>query len=590
MIFAVFTLITALTISAVAAYYSIVGLTAIFSAAVIPIIIMGASLEVGKVVAAVWLKLNWQRAKLTYKLYLVPAVAFLMLLTSMGIFGFLSKAHSDQSLVSGDAISKVAIYDEKINTEKENINQAKKALEQMNAQVDQMLSRTDSERGTERAVAVRKQQAKERAELQTNINHSQKEIQRLQAERAPLAAESRKVEAEVGPIKYIAALLYGDNPDQNILERAVRWVIIIIVLVFDPLALVLILAAQQSFNWAREDKARQQEEALKKSNEDEKTELGDKSQEESHTANAGDGNLTPQEDTVASEQEFFDRSKLVARALDLEDEQQRAEQANQALSEIPAEEVLVDLAPEPSSTAYPADDGVLSAAQLEQIKQSVDTNEEMASDKLELSNLNTVLEKQQEQEKEVITPSLTQQVEMEFEQDQAKEEEKSVEVAQVIEDKPPPPQPDTSPAESVKIKKMEGGYWDVNSKIMSTEVLSVTNPELYKKYVLEADNVDAEDITSGFGTSFPHQPRRGDMFLRVDYQPNKLFKFNGVKWIEINKDSTNVYAYDEQYLNFLIEKLRSGEYDLDQLSETERELVENKLNNIVHQESKNDNT
>jgi len=125
---------------------------------------------------------------------------------------------------------------------------------------------------------------------------------------------------------------------------------------------------------------------------------------------------------------------------------------------------------------------------------------------------------------------------------------------------------------------------------MSTEVLSVTNPELYKKYVLEADNVDAEDITSGFGTSFPHQPRRGDMFLRVDYQPNKLFKFNGVKWIEINKDSTNVYAYDEQYLNFLIEKLRSGEYDLDQLSETERELVENKLNNIVHQESKNDNT
>ena len=170
------------------------------------------------------------------------------------------------------------------------------------------------------------------------------------------------------------------------------------------------------------------------------------------------------------------------------------------------------------------------------------------------------------------------------------EEEKSVEVAQNIEDTPPPPTPEPTPAETVKIKKMEGGYWDVNSKIMSTEVLSVTNPELYKKYVLEADNVNAEDITSGFGTSFPSHPRRGDMFLRVDYQPNKLFKFNGVKWIEINKDATNVYAYDEQYLNFLIEKLRSGEYELDQLSDTERELVENKLNKIVDQESKNDNT
>lgn len=589
MIFAVFTLITALTISAVAAYYSIVGLTAIFSAAVIPIIIMGASLEVGKVVAAVWLKLNWQRAKLTYKLYLVPAVAFLMLLTSMGIFGFLSKAHSDQSLVSGDAISKVAIYDEKINTEKENINQAKKALEQMNAQVDQMLSRTDSERGTERAVAVRKQQAKERAELQTNISRSQKEIQRLQAERAPLAAESRKVEAEVGPIKYIAALLYGDNPDQNILERAVRWVIIIIVLVFDPLALVLILAAQQSFNWAREDKVQKQEEALKKTNEDEKTELGDKSQEESHTANAGDGNLQPQsigltseetaafieqvkkneaeylasKDSIQTEEEFFDRARFAALSADILDEQHRSEEANVAVSELPEPDPVVHV--------------VVQEEVQEIVKEEVLANnyEEMASD---LAELKQPAEAKPQDQVGVQQELVLEQV-----------EEKAVEVAPIIEDTPSPVT-ESSLAESVKIKKMEGGYWDVNSKIMSTEVLSVTNPELYKKYVLEADNVDAEDITSGFGTSFPHQPRRGDMFLRVDYQPNKLFKFNGVKWIEINKDSTNVYAYDEQYLNFLIEKLRSGEYDLDQLSETERELVENKLNNIVHQESKNDYT
>lgn len=561
MIFAVFTLITALTISAVAAYYSIVGLTAIFSAAVVPIIIMGASLEVGKVVAAVWLKLNWHRAKLTYKIYLVPAVAFLMLLTSMGIFGFLSKAHSDQSLVTGDAMSKVAIYDEKIATEKENINQAKKAIEQMNAQVDQMLGRSDNERGAERAVSIRKNQAKERAELQAQISKSQKTIQQLQQERAPLAAESRKVEAEVGPIKYIAALLYGDNPDQNILERAVRWVIIIIVLVFDPLALVLILAAQQSFRWAKED---------------EKTDRRDEPQDESHTANVGDGNPPPQDTT--REEEFFEQGKLVAQALDINDEQQRAEQANKIISEIDKPEPdleITDLDQETKpalkeevvqeSPGYPEDDGPLTDEQIAQIKDSVEEE-------------TTAPQGNATDEGPPAASQPTTEVAM--------EEEKSIEVAQNIEDTPPPP----APTDNVKIKKMEGGYWDVNSKIMSTEVLSVTNPELYKKYVLEADNVDAEDITSGFGTSFPNQPRRGDMFLRVDYQPNKLFKFNGVKWIEINKDTTTVYAYDEQYLNFLIEKLRSGEYELDQLSDTERELVESKLNNIVNQESKNANT
>jgi len=188
-------MLVAITISAIAAWYSVAGLTAIFSAAVVPVIIMGGALEAGKLVATVWLHNNWRRAGWAFKTYLIPAIVFLMLLTSMGIFGFLSKAHSDQSLVTGDATSRVAIYDEKIATERENIAQAKKALEQMNAQVDQMLGRTDTERGTERAVVIRKQQAKERAALQTEIAKSQKIIQQLQAERAPFAAEARKVEA-----------------------------------------------------------------------------------------------------------------------------------------------------------------------------------------------------------------------------------------------------------------------------------------------------------------------------------------------------------------------------------------------------------
>jgi len=258
MILAWLLLLTGLVISGVAIYYSVVGLAAIFSAAVIPIYIMGSSLEVAKLVCASWLKANWERAPRFMKYYMISAVVVLMLITSMGIFGFLSKAHNDQNLVSGDVQSKIAIYDEKIKTEKDNVDAAKKALVQMDAQVDQMLGRTDTDKGAERAVAIRKQQAKERANLQADINKAHKEIAKLQAERAPIAAEVRKVEAEVGPIKYIAKFIYGDHgADENMLEKAVTWIIILIVIVFDPLAVIMLLAAQMTFGWAKEQKEKE---------------------------------------------------------------------------------------------------------------------------------------------------------------------------------------------------------------------------------------------------------------------------------------------------------------------------------------------
>ena len=254
MIFGFAILATALLLSAVAAYYSVAGLVAIFSAATIPVIIMGGSLELGKIVATVWLHNNWRRAGWAFKAYLVPAVAFLMLLTSMGIFGYLSKAHSDQSLISGDAVAKVAIYDEKIKTSKDNIDANRKALKQMDEAVDQVMGRSSDEKGADKAVSIRRAQQKERARLQSEIASEQKTIAALSEERAPIAAEVRKVEAEVGPIKYIAALLYGDNPDANLLERAVTWVIIIIVFVFDPLAILMLLGAQMTWQWYRENK------------------------------------------------------------------------------------------------------------------------------------------------------------------------------------------------------------------------------------------------------------------------------------------------------------------------------------------------
>ena len=254
MILALLTFFTGIAISSIAIYYSVLGLTSIFAAAFIPIVVMGTVLEVSKLVTAWWLKSNWQRAPVSLKSYLSLAVVVLMLITSMGIFGFLSKAHSDQGLVSGDVAAKIAVFDEKIKTAKENIESDRRQLKQMDDAVDQIMGRSTSEQGADKSNAVRRSQQKDRAALAKDIEANQKLIASLNEERAPIAAEVRKVEAEVGPIKYIAALIYGDNPDANLLEKSVVWVILTIVFVFDPLAVLLLLASQMSFQWLKDDK------------------------------------------------------------------------------------------------------------------------------------------------------------------------------------------------------------------------------------------------------------------------------------------------------------------------------------------------
>ena len=252
MLFGYLTLFTALIISLSAAVYSILGLTAIFAAAFWPIVIMGGSLEFGKIITTLWLHKYWDRAEIQYKVYLCFAVAVLMLLTSMGVFGFLSKAHTDQGLVSGDVTSKIAIYDEKIKIEKDNVDANRKALKQMDEAVDQTMARSSSEGGADKAVAIRRGQQKERSRLLQEIGESQKKITALNEQRAPIAADVRKVEAEVGPIKYIAALIYGDNPDANVLEKAVRWVIILIVIVvFKKQRYIFLPISLQGGEWAQ---------------------------------------------------------------------------------------------------------------------------------------------------------------------------------------------------------------------------------------------------------------------------------------------------------------------------------------------------
>lgn len=238
--------LSAMALSGVAAFYAVSGLVAIFAAAALPIIVMGSMLEVSKLVVASWLYRNWKQTSVLLRAYFCVALTVLMLLTSMGIFGYLSKAHLDQAIPTGDVASKVAILDEKIKTEKENVEAARLALKQMDAQVDQTLTRTEDARGAERAVQVRRGQQKERTALLAEIGSAQTRIGRLNEERAPIASELRKVEAEVGPIKYIAALIYNDNPDQNVLEKSVRIVILMIVMVFDPMAVLMLIAVNQT--------------------------------------------------------------------------------------------------------------------------------------------------------------------------------------------------------------------------------------------------------------------------------------------------------------------------------------------------------
>lgn len=237
--------LSAFAVSACAAWFSVAGLISIFSSAPLAIGLMGGSLELAKLVAASWLYRNWQTAPRILRYYFAVAVVVLSIITSLGIFGYLSKAHLDQSVITGQAGAGLVIIDEKIRTQRENIEAARTALAQMDAQVNERLSRSTDDRGAERAVQIRRQQQPERQRLQQDIAQAQTAIAQLTEQREPLAAEVRKVEAKVGPIKYIAELIYGAS-DQNLIDSAVRVVIISLIFVFDPLAILMVIAGNMS--------------------------------------------------------------------------------------------------------------------------------------------------------------------------------------------------------------------------------------------------------------------------------------------------------------------------------------------------------
>jgi len=249
MFFGILTLIVGLAISGVAAWYSIVGLMAIFAAAKIPIAIMGAVLEVGKLLTASWLYQYWDKANKLIKTYFMIAVVVLMFITSMGIFGFLSKAHMDQTLSVGDNSLLIERLDKKIDREQVRIKDAETVIGQLDKAV-QVLIDYDRIRGPSGSIAVRESQNEEREQLSTVIDDAYIKIDGMSMEKLELDKEQLALEAEVGPIKYIAAFIYGDDLDSNLLDKAVRWIIVTIIFVFDPLAVLLIVAANMTLKEA----------------------------------------------------------------------------------------------------------------------------------------------------------------------------------------------------------------------------------------------------------------------------------------------------------------------------------------------------
>jgi hypothetical protein len=443
------TLFTALSLSGIAAWYSILGLTAIFAAATIPIIIMGGALEFAKVVTTVWLHRYWDKIKWTMKIYLMTAVLGLALLTSIGVFGFLSKAHIEQGIPTSDIVAKVSLIDEKIKTQRENINAGRAALSQMDAQVNARLDRGSSEQGAERAVVIRRQQQAERNRILKEINDAQAIITKLNEERAPIASELRKVEAEVGPIKYIAALIYDEQTNQDSLERAVRWLILLIVFVFDPLALTLVLAANASRQW---DKMKKVETITQ------------------------EPQIQVVDEKVEEKMEKFDISKHAY--------------LYKPFVHFPPNSPQI---PNPPIEVQAKTDEVISA----------DTSQNISNDK--------------------------------------------------------------------QYTTLPGGYVNYKGKHMSLAALQEMHPELFL-----VPDVSKKETRTEFILGFPKNPQINDIHIRTDMVPNRVFKFDGGKWYEIDKDQI---SYSEKYIQNLIKKIELGEYDVQFLSDREKREIENYLKN-----------
>ena len=763
MFLALLILIVALSLSGIAAYYSIIGLAAIFAAAVIPIIIMGGILEIAKLTVTVWLHQHWNRAKFLMKAYLVSAVAVLMFITSMGIFGFLSKSHIEQTSAGTEQIVQAEVIENKIlraqakqqrwtdeiarlqagetsgrvdaliARERERIKdaraslapqidaenakvpglrtQAEKEVAQQNKRLSDAQSRsaeaikvaqaeldrldadvkaytrqgqakTGAFGGTTDMVAkgneLRKQQRRQRGKLQGDIDKAksaevsvasavQREITKINNRLAdqikeveariadirktvePTIASAneniakyttqagssnkdidvridelenqidalqptidtlredkfvyekqyRQFEAEVGPIKYIAELVYGADPDQNLLEEAVRWVIILIVAVFDPLAIMMLLAATETFGWRRKDK-----ESIVDNTKTESVlppaateEVSTGKEEKTESANPADDAVDQSRKTIeeTGEQAQSDnqnpaRVKVHVEHIVLPDPEQDLtyEEARAQVIEdnippvfdspiaVPAEPLFPEHGT-PEAKAF--SDDIVAAAMAKQFGSKPESKiEEEVQDQIILEFMQPAQEPDNASTDSEITTAEQEEITDLGEPGQS---ESTVE-AETIEDSELFAWREEDEGDPEKRAKRIWKRLNNESTLKEQEQLfeSKAINELPWEQYIQANDDDLDQYTrADFGTTFPTHPIKGDTFVRVDFLPSKLYKWNGKKWIEIDKENTDAFTYNEEYIAHLIEKLGSGEYDPDLLNDAERAQIEQQLKN-----------
>ena len=825
MFLALLVLLVALSLSGIAAYYSIIGLTAIFAAAVIPIIIMGGILEVAKLTVTVWLHQHWNRARWVMKLYLVPAVAVLMFITSMGIFGFLSKSHIEQTSANTESLVQVerivseisraeagiarseqkiakaeastgnnnASIQQQIDTEQQRIDQAyeriKPAIAEQNAiienarksdttkvepyleqlkgldaelarldtnakeyetalsnvgkdtsaidaqvapyqqQIDQInseldtlqrlsksgstaeikkfqqtigiksdgifgsdtakrtnewkannqkridqLSRTvtqlrkdhednlDKERDRLRGLIaaargadlqaikdrkldvlkrideVRNQEspavksaidqiAKIRAGADAQVAQSQKlinglrdsltvgvdsEVETIIAEETAkiksanaaldqlveqkfaLEAKTRQLEAEVGPVKYIAELIYGEAADQNLLESAVRWVIILIVAVFDPLAIMMLLAATESFAWRKRDKENLiVEEADNKVPSAIAPTPTEQTQENNSTGtdSGPDSSNSGSDSSVDKEIGNTDNQVGTEVGGDTEDSQKvvtvhvehivlpepEEETPPQSIIKVPDEPLFPEHGT-PEAKAF--SDDIIAAAMAKQFGSKLDTETKKIEEEVQESIILEFMQPAQEPDdastdSEITTTDQEKTADLgEPRQPEATVEEETIEDSELFAWK------EEDEGDPEKRAKRIWKRLNPDSTLKEQEQLLDNRliDELPWQQYVQASDDDLDQYTrADFGTQFPTHPIKGDTFVRVDYLPSRLYKWNGTKWIEIDKENTDAFTYNEEYIQHLIDKLGSGEYDPELLNDAERAQIEQQL-------------
>jgi len=638
MLFAILTLLVALSISAIAAYYSIVGLAAIFAAAVVPIILMGAVLEVGKIVSTVWLHTFWKKAPKLTKAYLSSAVLILMFITSMGIFGFLSKSHIQQTAKSQDQVAQISTIDGNIGRANAKITRWTDEIDRIsqgtNSRVDilvdkeqeileQLYSRIDKEKSQARTQSDKNiqlqndriAQARQRKddnvknielkynnglnnstkskeidqekknevgvaasaqrniraiqktleatllsvdskytkqittitgridklrnqsnvktddidgrveELEGFVTNEQKKVDGFRGAKSKIETSVRQLEAEVGPIKYIAEFIYGEDADRNLLEAAVRWVIIIIVAVFDPLAIMLVLAATMQIRWIREEK---------------------------HGPEAKELRIKELEMKIEEYNEF-----LIKLESELDRLTQEGEEKSERITELESaiEEVNNDKAKAVSELEK----------LVEKDKNKYSTIIDGLTDDLTESKITG------KEQSKTIKELKAQIKDLENKEPEIREVE--VEVEKLVED-------ETKIREANAATKLK----DQEAKELANQVRArdAAMERLNEKYklvekpmleqlapVADDDEDDNEIPPAAFGSVYPDSPKNGQLFTKTDVFPHSLYKFNGKKWIDVDKNGTDSYL-TEEYVRHLVEAVAKGETELEDLTDQEK--------------------